>query len=252
MKSVGLLGSELLGALCEMDQARLLPHLDAQTLRTGHIIHEPGEIVQHVYFPRNDALIAFLVPMADGETIEISMTGREGAVGGIVSEGQLPAFARCCVHHGGPFFRMPVAALEEIKEKVPAVRMLFARYADCMAAQLFQSIACNARHSIEQRAARWLCAAVNRTGSQEVTLTQAQLGGFLGVGRSYVTRIIGRLKDDGILATRRGAIIVLRPRKLRTLSCDCSALVAAHFRAVMAGLYPPEVVDALAACQDGE
>ncbi len=252
MKSVGLLGSELLGALHEEDRARILPHLDALTLRTGHIIHEPGEIVQHAYFPRNDSLVAFLVPLADGETIEISMTGREGAVGGIVSEGQLPAFARCCVHHGGAFFRMPVAVLEAVKDDSPAVRALFARYADCMAAQLFQSIACNARHSIEQRAARWLCAAVNRTGTPEVTLTQAQLGGFLGVGRSYVTRVIGRLKEEGILATRRGAIIVLRPRKLRTLSCDCSALVAAHFRAVLEGLYPPDVVEGLVACQDGE
>ncbi|MBO9576373.1 MAG: Crp/Fnr family transcriptional regulator [Sphingobium sp.] len=237
MKNISLHGSELLGALKADDRALIAPHLDELHLKTGHIIHEPGEIVQHAYFPRHDALVAFLVPMADGESIEISMTGREGAVGGIVSHGQLPAFARCCVHHGGDFFRIPVAALEDAKSQSEAIRALFQCYADCMVAQLFQSIACNARHTIEQRAARWLCTSVNRTGTFEVTLTQAQLGGFLGVGRSYVTRIIARLKEQGIVSTRRGGIIIEKPRKLRALSCDCQSLIADHCGQVMKGVY---------------
>ena len=237
MKNVSLLGSDLLGTLKEEDRAIIAPYLDELALKTGHIIHEPGGMVQHAYFPRHNAMVAYLVPMADGESIEISMTGREGAVGGIVSHGHLPAYARCCVHHGGDFFRIPVTTLEEVKEHSRAIRRLFTRYADCMVAQLFQSIACNARHTIEQRAARWLCSSVNRTGSLEVTLTQAQLGGFLGVGRSYVTRIIARLKDEGIVTTRRGGIIVQKPRKLRALSCDCSSLIADHFSQVMRGIY---------------
>jgi len=215
----------------------IAPHLDELHLKSGHIIHEPGAIVSHAYFPRHDAIVAYLIPMADGESIEISMTGREGVVGGIVSHGHLPAFARCCVHHGGDFFRLPVTMLEELKGRSPPIRSLFTRYADYMVAQLFQSIACNARHSIEQRAARWLCSAVSRTGAFEVALTQAQLGGFLGVGRSYVTRVLARLKAQGIVATKRGAIIVHKPRQLRALSCDCSSIVADHFNQVMGGVY---------------
>jgi CRP-like cAMP-binding protein len=237
VKNISLLGSDLLGTLKDEDRALIAPHLDELHLKSGHIIHEPGVIVQHAYFPRHNAMVAYLVPMADGESIEISMTGREGAVGGIVSHGQLPAFARCCVHYGGDFFRITVSALEEVKGRSRAIETLLTRYADCMVAQLFQSIACNARHTIEQRAARWLCASVYRTGSLEVTLTQAQLGGFLGVGRSYVTRIIARLKDEGIVTTRRGGIIVQKPRKLRALSCDCSSLIADHFSLVMRGVY---------------
>jgi CRP-like cAMP-binding protein len=237
MKDVGPLGNDLLSTLQDDDLVLITPHLDALHLRSGHIIHEPGAIVQHAYFPRNGAIVAFLVPMPDGESIEISMVGREGALGGIVSHGNLPAFARCCVHHGGDFFRIPLTTLDELMQQSRAIRAMLTRYGDCMLAQLFQSIACNARHSIEQRAARWLCAAVARTGTSEVTLTQAQLGGFLGVGRSYVTRIIARLKKDGILATKRGGIIVLQPRKLRALSCDCSSLVDDHYAAVMRGIY---------------
>jgi len=35
-----------------------------------------------------------------------------------------------------------------------------ARYADCMLAQIFQSTACNAIHSIEQRTAKWIISAM--------------------------------------------------------------------------------------------
>jgi CRP-like cAMP-binding protein len=237
VKNVTLLGSELLGMLGDDDRALVMPHLEELRLGSGRIILEPGGLVDHAYFPRHDALVAFLIPMADGETIEVGMTGREGAVGGIVSHGKLPAYSRCCVHHGGDFFRIPVDKLEELKSRSRQVDALFNRYADFMVAQLFQSIACNARHSVEQRAARWLCSAVSRTGRFEVALTQAQLGGFLGVGRPYVTRVVARLKQEGILDTRRGAIIVLKPRKLHALSCDCSSLVADHYSLVMRGLH---------------
>jgi CRP-like cAMP-binding protein len=236
VKNVTLLGSELLGMLGDDDRALIMPHLEELRLGSGRIIHEPGTIVDHAYFPRHDALVAYLVPMADGETIEVGMAGREGAVGGIVSQGKLPAYARCCVHHGGDFFRIPIDKLEQLKSRSRQIPALFARYADYMVAQLFQSIACNARHSVEQRAARWLCAAVSRTGRFEVALTQAQLGGFLGVGRPYVTRIVARLKQEGILDTRRGAIIVLKPRKLQALACDCSTLTGDHYNLVMRSL----------------
>jgi len=239
VKNISLLGSELLGMLDDEDRALIMPHLEEIRLAPGRIIHEPGSIVDHAYFPRHDALVAFLVPMADGETVEVAMTGREGAVGGIVSQGQLPAYARCCVHHGGDFFRIPVNKLDQIKARSRRIGSLFNRYADYVVAQLFQSIACNARHSVEQRAARWLCSAVSRTGRYEVALTQAQLGGFLGVGRPYVTRVVARLKQEGILDTRRGAIIVLKPRKLDALACDCSSLVNEHYSLVMRGLHAP-------------
>lgn len=236
MKNVSLLGSELLGMLDEDDRAAITLHLEEVRLKTGHIIHEPGTLVQHAYFPRYDALVAYLIPMADGETVELVMTGREGVVGGIVSEGDLPAYSRCCVHHGGDFLRIPLTALEQLKTKSPRINGLFARYADYLVAQLFQSIACNARHSVEQRTARWLCTAVSRTGQLEVMLTQAQLGGFLGVGRPYVTRIVARLKQQGIVETRRGAIVVMKPSKLHALSCECGGLIADHYNQLMRGL----------------
>ncbi len=233
LKNPSLPGSDLLDALDDEARALIAPDLEALYLKSGHIIQEPGSIVRHSYFPRNDALVAFLIPMEDGETMECAMVGREGVVGGVIGPGHLPAYARSCVHNGGDFFRISVAKLAEVRARSRTIDDLLNRYSDYIVAQLFQSIVCNARHSIEQRAARWLCAAVSRTGSMDVMLTQAQLGGFLGVGRSYLTRILARFKAQGILATRRGAIIVRQPARLHAMSCDCGGLIAEHFKLVM-------------------
>ena len=87
--------------------------------------------------------------------------------------------------------RLPISKLEAAKAKSPTLRNIFARYADCMLAQIFQSTACNAIHSIEQRTAKWIISAMERTdGDNTVPLTHEQLATLLGVGRSYTSRVI--------------------------------------------------------------
>jgi hypothetical protein len=103
---------------------------------------------------------------------------------------------------------------------------------------VFQSTACNATHSIEQRAAKWMLAALDRTGKQEVSLTQEQMGGLLGVGRSYVSRVMRRLREDAVLETRRGRILIARRPELEARSCSCTGLVRDHFEEVLRGVYP--------------
>ena len=85
-----------------------------------------------------------------------------------------------------------------------------------MLAQIFQSTACNAIHSIEQRTAKWIISAMERTdGDDVVPLTHEQLATLLGVGRSYTSRVIQTFKADGVLETRRGSILVRNPDALR-------------------------------------
>ena len=106
----------------------------------------------------------FLVSSEDGRDVETVLIGREGAVGGIVSSGHLPAYYRIIVKNGGKLARLRVDQLEAAKAKSSSLRNLFARYADCLLAQVFQSTACNAIHSIEQHAVKWIIAAMERTG----------------------------------------------------------------------------------------
>lgn len=230
--------SNLLAALRPDDFAHIDPHLEPLTFPAGKVLYEPGDQVEHTYFPRGAALASFLAMISGGDAVECALVGREGAVGGIVSQGHIPAFARCCVLQGGDFYRIPIEVLHQLKQESPHMSNLFARYADCLVAQLFQTVACNASHSIEQRFAKWLAAALDRTGGEDIGLTQAQLGSLLGVGRSYVTRIVSRFKADGVIVTRRGGIRVTDRKRLSATSCDCNQFVARHFDTVLQGVYP--------------
>jgi CRP-like cAMP-binding protein len=231
-------GSNLLGSLRAKDRALLEPHVSEMHLSAGEAIYEPGEVVRYAYFPRHAALAVFLVEMENGEVVETTMVGREGAMGGIVSQGRIPAYARSCVMHEGSFYRIASADLEQAKEQSPNIRHLFARYADCMMAQVFQAVACNASHTIEQRAAKWLCAAMDRTGENEIAMTQEQLASMMGIGRSYASRVVQRFKAEGLVKTRRGGLKVLDPPGLRGHACSCNDLVKHHFDTVLKGVYP--------------
>jgi CRP-like cAMP-binding protein len=137
--------------------------------------------------------------------------------------------------------RLYVGKLNAAKAKSTTLRNVFARYSDCILAQMFQSTACNAIHSIEQRAAKWIISAMERTeGDSVVPLTHEQLATLLGVGRSYTSRVIQTFKAEGVLETRRGAILVRKPEALRIRACLCNESVKNHFEEVLRGVYPTE------------
>jgi len=137
--------------------------------------------------------------------------------------------------------RLPVSKLEAAKSRSISMRNIFARYADCMLAQIFQSTACNAVHSIEQRTAKRIVSAMERTeGNDTVPLTHEQLATLLGVGRSYASRVIQTFKAEGVLETRRGSIVVRNRDALQLRACLCNESVKTHFEEVLRGVYPTE------------
>jgi hypothetical protein len=146
--------NNLLRRLNARDFALVEPYLAREEAGPNDLLYNPGDDVEIVHFPCGPALASYLVPNEDGRDVETILVGREGAVGGIVSQGYLPAYTRIMVKFGGPFMRLPVAKLDAAKAKSASLSNVFARYADCMLAQMFQSTACNAIHSIEQRTAK--------------------------------------------------------------------------------------------------
>jgi DNA-binding transcriptional regulator YhcF (GntR family) len=232
--------NNLLRRLVRADFALIEPYLSAARCAPNDLLYNPGQDVETVYFPCGASLVSYIVPNEDGRDVETILIGREGAVGGIVSHGYLPAYTRICVKFGGPFVRLPIGKLESAKAKSASLRNIFARYADCMLAQMFQSTACNAVHSIEQRTAKWIVSAMERTEGDSVPLTHEQLATLLGVGRSYASRVIQTFKAEDILETRRGAIVVRNREGLQLRACLCNEAVKTHFEEVLRGVYPTE------------
>lgn len=228
----------LLAVLVDADRRRLRSQMMVLDMDAGAVIHRAGDDVVDTWFPLGSASAAFCIEDVDGETMDVAQVGREGAIGGIVSNGHLPAYSTAVVRYSGRFIRIKTTALEQAKQGSIALRHWFARYSDCLMAQVFQTAVCNGKHTIKQRTAKLLLAAVARTGEREIAITQEQLAGILGVGRSFVSRVLSGMRQEGVIESRRSLLIVKDEKKLRTLSCGCTVLIEDHFDKVLHGIYP--------------
>lgn len=235
------LQNRLLSALKAEDLDLLLPSFTVHEFSPGKIIQEAGADVRYAWFPLGSAAASFVVAADANHLVDAALIGREGAVCGLVSAGRLPAYARAHVQFGGRFLRLPLNVLAQARLQSPGMANWVSRYADCLVAQLFQSAACNASHTIAQRLSRWLLATRDRINHDEIVVTQEQLGEMLGVGRSFINRSLRQLGMKGILGSRRRRIVILDLEQLRATACDCNDRIREHFDHVLAGVYPDEV-----------
>ncbi len=231
--------NRLLVALGRKDRALIEPHLLLRLVGRGQVLFEPGDDIETTYFPCRGTMGSLLVVSADGREVEAATIGREGAIGGIVSAGHKPAFGRAVIQIGGPAFSVPTARLEDAKRRSPVFHDLFARYADALLAQMMQSVACNALHSIEARCSRWLLSTQDRVGQAAIPLTQEALAEMLGVQRTTVTAVAQALQARGLIRYARGRVEILNREGIEELSCECYAAVEDHFERLL-----PEIVDA--------
>ena len=224
--------NRLLATFSTEVRAIIEPFTEVVDLELGGIVHASGANVVSSYFPFGSTMISLGVELADGRTVEVASIGQEGAVGGIVSCGHAPAFAHAEVMVPGPALRVPMKLLEEAKMSSGHIRNLFCRFSDYLLAQVMQSVACNAFHPIEARAARWLLTAQDRAGDR-IELTQEALAGMLGAQRTTVNAVARVLQDEGLISTRRGVIQVMDRVGLKRRSCECYAAVESHFGGVI-------------------
>ena len=102
-----------------------------------------------------------------------------------------------------------------------SLRDLLGRYAHVFFVQVFQTVACNAVHSAEQRFARWLLTASGRNGHGSVPLTHEYIAEMLGVGRPTISLVARALQSAGLIDYRRGIITVANRRGLEKTACEC-------------------------------
>jgi hypothetical protein len=226
-------GNHLLSTFSPEARQLIEPFGTMVELNTGETALTRGEQVTASLFPIGPTLISLEIALSGGRTVEAVMIGLRGAVGGIVSCGHAPAFSRAEVQIAGPALAIPLEALEAVKRDSRFVHNLFCRYADFLLAQVMQSVACNAFHPIEARAARWLLTAQDRVGGDRLALTQESLAGLLGVQRTTVNAVARQLQDHGMITYRRGAIQVLDRPRLERQACECYAAVEKHFASVI-------------------
>ena len=198
----------------------LSPDISEVSLTVGRVIAEPGDTVTNVYFP-SSGVVSIVTLLEDGGRVESLTVGREGAVGLLAAFGYPRLTTRGIVQIGGSGLRIDARVLRDAAKSFPTIRETLIRYAQVTEAQLHQSAACNAVHSIEARLCRWLLTCEDRVGDSTLPLTQEFLAMMLGVQRTSVTTAAQALQRRGLIEYRRGRITVLDRPGMEHMSCEC-------------------------------
>jgi CRP-like cAMP-binding protein len=221
--------NRLLAAHAIEDYACLEPHLEVVQLPLGKVLYERGDPIDYAYFP-HDAVISLLAVFQGGETAEMSTIGPEGVFGFVASQGHPDAFGRFTIQVPGAASRVRLDRLQDVLNACPSVRMVFTKYLQALMAQTFQIVACNAVHPVDARCCRWILTTQDRVRREELALTHEALAQMLGVQRSTVSSVTGRLQAAGLINQRRGSITVLNRAGLEAVACECYGTIRDEFQ----------------------
>jgi CRP-like cAMP-binding protein len=212
--------NRLLAALPPDSLARLWPQLTPVELELREVLHRPEQPIRTVYFP-DHGWCSMLAPMEDGDSAEVGLIGRDGLVGLPVVLGEpfddLEAMVQC----QGSALSIDASMLQAEMERDPVLRTLLLRYALLHLAQVSRTAACNGRHHIDQRLARWLLMAHDRADGDEFPMTHEFLGMMLGVRRAGITVAAGALQKAGMISYRIGRMRITDRPGLESVACEC-------------------------------
>lgn len=205
-------------------------------LPLGCVLYEPLGAFDYVYFPET-AIISNVAPLKTGKTAETSTTGREGLVnvGAIMGDDQ--SLHRAVVHVSGDGTRISFREFQELQARLPVFRRKLNAYSRAFLAQVMQSVACNASHTVLQRCARWLLKCHDRIDGDELRLTQEFLAEMLVVSRVAVNAELKKLQQRQVLTYSRGIITILDRRLLERTSCECYRAIRREYDRLLPGSF---------------
>jgi CRP-like cAMP-binding protein len=218
----------LLAALPPEDLARLQPQLEPLELPFDQTVYAAGSPVDAAFFLET-GMASLLATLEGGEQVEVGIAGREGMLGLPLVYGNSHSIVEARVQLEGTALRMGAAAFRAEMEQSATFRALLLRYALAFQAQVTLTAACNARHAIENRLARWLLIAHDRAGADEFAMTHEFISMMLGVRRPGVTIAAGMLQKAGLIHYTRGRMAITDRHGLEAASCECYHTVRHEF-----------------------
>ena len=216
--------NHLLAALPSEDLQALSARMELVPMPLGQLIYEPGEQLRHAYFPTT-CIVSLQYVTETGASFQTAGVGNEGVVGIALFMGGDTTPSSAVVQTVGHAYRLERHLLKHEFDRAGSLQRLLLRYTQALMTQLSQNAVCNRHHSVEQRLCRWLLRTQDRVCMRDLTITQEQVAGMLGVRREGITEVAGKLKRAGLIRYRRGHIAVLERVGLEARACECYGVV---------------------------
>jgi CRP-like cAMP-binding protein len=222
--SNALLSNRLLAALPPEEFERLLPHVEPANLSAGEDLYRFEGGVDFAYFPET-AVVAHLYVMADGNTTESALIGREGFAGlSAIFNARQPCYlTRVLV--AGSAMRIRIDVLKQEFGCGGALQLVLLAYAGARMSQVSQRAACSGSHTVRERLCCWLLMVHDRVGEERLPLTHERIAAHLGVRRAGITETAIELRDRGMIGYARGLVRILDRPRLEAAACECYQLL---------------------------
>ena len=173
-----------------------------------------------VYFPLT-AVISLIRNLEDGDSLEVSMIGAEGVVGINAILGIDTSPVEGLTQGAGLVASVGVQELRRLMDHDSTLRTILHCFVYTMIAHISQLACCNRLHVVEQRLAHWLLLLQDRSGSDEMSLTQEFLGHMLSTRRAGINAAMKSLELAGTIEHARGRVRITDRAKLEQASCEC-------------------------------
>jgi CRP-like cAMP-binding protein len=225
----GHLENQLLYKLDRATFAQVEPSLAVIELHQGDILAQTQAKIEKAYFP-HAGIISCIVELSDGGAIETGMIGKDGQFGAGPALDHKVSLNHVMMQVAGRASVMDANQLRNLAHENPKFREMVIRYEQFFLAQVQQTAACNAVHSVPVRACKWLLR-MHRLVGNDLPLTQEFLAQMMGVRRTSVTEVAQELQKAGMISYSRGRVHIIDIGKVEERACECdSAINSHHFR----------------------
>ncbi|GAC1614385.1 MAG: Crp/Fnr family transcriptional regulator [Candidatus Elarobacter sp.] len=208
-------------------EARLTAHSGG----IGDVLQPPSAAIDAVWFPLS-GFVSTLRPLEGDVNVEVDAAGPEGFLGVELVLGSRWTPDTWIVQSPGRFARLEAQVFMDALDRDVHLRDASRCYVAAVQAVRGQWVACNARHTIEQRLAKWLLTTRDRVGD-EIQITQDIVATMLGVRRASVVTVLRRFVDDGLVSHGYARVRILDGARLAAVSCPCYAKAAEFLRAAL-------------------
>jgi CRP-like cAMP-binding protein len=212
--------------------AELVPHFRRVDLVYRSTLAAANEPLTAVLFPEI-GYASMLATLEDGDAAEVGMIGVEGMIGLPLLLGTDRFPIEAMVQSGGAALRLEADVFRRALDESAGLRHLMLRYAMAFNVQVALTAACNVRHLVEQRLARWLLMAHDRTDGDTFPMTHEFLSMMLGVRRAGVTVAAGGLQKAGYIRYEQGRITIADRQGLEAVACECHSIVRREFERLL-------------------
>jgi CRP-like cAMP-binding protein len=223
----------ILAHLSLEDFSLLQPHLEHIRLPVGKRLERRNRRINHVYFVQH-GMVSVVADGAEGRAIEVGVIGREGMTGLAVVLGTDRSPHEAYMQLGGDGLCMATGNLRLRMEDSTTLHATLLRFGYTFLIQTAQTALANGRSKIEERLARWLLMAHDRSDGDELPLTHEFLAMMLCVRRPGVTVALKLLERKGLIQTHRRAIQIVDRRGLQMTANGAYGVAEAEYRRIFA------------------